>query len=153
MRNACSTTIATGCNYWIPFNQVNLTRVGLSALGIVRDQVEDLDAAKMQAVHNKLCLAASVARYGRQVDGRKPLRCHAFSRFPREPNTYLRPEDVLFATEKNQLTMHLQADVQLRGAYPGYALRYFKDRGIDIYATADELQSCCRTTRWTSLLP
>lgn len=125
-------------HYWIPFNQVNLTRVGLSALGIVRDQVEDLDAAKMQAVHNKLCLAASVARYGRQVDGRNRFGA-MLADFLVNPRTCA-PEDVLFATEKNQLTMYLYADVQLRGAYPGYALRYFKDRGIDIYATADELQ-------------
>lgn len=125
-------------HHWIPFNQVNLTRVGLSSLGIVRDKVDDLDAAKVQGAHNKLCLAAHVARYGRQVDARNRFGA-MLADFLVNPLT-CSPEDVLFATEKNQMTMYLYADVQLRGEYPGYALRSFADRGIDVLATPEQLQ-------------
>ena len=33
------------------------------------------------------------------------------------------------------------ADVELRGTYPAYALRYFQDGGISIEATDEELRS------------
>ena len=39
--------------YWIPVNQINLTRVGLSSLGIVKDTVTQLEQKKYQAIHNK----------------------------------------------------------------------------------------------------
>lgn len=34
--------------YWIPVNQINLTRVGLSSIGVIKDTVTDLDKIKYQ---------------------------------------------------------------------------------------------------------
>ena len=43
-----------------------------------------------------------------------------------------KPKDVVFSTEKNQMTMYFYADVQLRGEYPGYAISYFSHNHIAV---------------------
>lgn len=123
--------------WWIPFNQPNLTRIGLSSLGIVRDQVQNLEEAKVQALHNKLVLGACVAAYGRAK--------HPDAHFGAMLADFLvdplacRPDDVLLATRKNQLTMYATADVQLRGRYPGYYRRSLADRGISLQVSRRDL--------------
>lgn len=133
-----------GIRYWIPVNQINLTRVGLSLLGIVRDTVDDFDAKKLQAVHNKFVVCARVAGLGCKIDPEakfgamladllvNPLTC--------------KPEDVILATRKNQMTMCFYADVQLRGRYPGYTLRSFADNGAKIEVDPGELELIANNT-------
>lgn len=124
--------------YWIPVNQINLTRVGLSSLGIVRDTVDNLEAAKFQAVHNKFVACARVAEAGRTI-------CPDFkfgsmlADFYQAPATCC-PADMVLSTEKNQMTMFFFSDVQFRGEYPGYALRYFEDNGIEIQVEPGDLE-------------
>ncbi|MDM8292669.1 glycoside hydrolase family 1 protein [Faecalicoccus pleomorphus] len=125
-------------NHWIIFNQINLTRVGLSSLGIVKDKVTDLEAAKWQAVHNKMVTAAKIVSLGREIS--KDFRFGSMlADFIVNPET-CEPKDIVFATEKNQMTMFLYADVQFFGEYPGYALRYFKENNICIQSDKNELK-------------
>lgn len=124
--------------WWIPFNQPNLTRIGLSSLGIVKDQVQYLEEAKVQALHNKLVLGARVAAYGRA----KHPDAHfgaMLAGFLVDPLS-CRPGDVVLATQKNQLTMYATADVQLRGSYPGYYRRSLADRGISLCVSQRDLE-------------
>ena len=116
--------------YWIPVNQINLTRVGLSSIGVIKDTVEDVEAVKWQGVHHKFIACAKIREIGRTINA--AFRFGAMlADFYVSPMT-CKPEDVVFATEKNQMTMFFFADVQLRGEYPVYALRYFKERNINI---------------------
>lgn len=43
-----------------------------------------------------------------------------------------KPGDVLAALQQNQMELYF-SDVMLRGRYPGFALRYFADRGIELH--------------------
>ena len=123
--------------YWIPVNQINLTRVGLSSIGVIKDTVEDVEAVKWQGVHHKFIACAKIREIGRTINA--AFRFGAMlADFYVSPMT-CKPEDVVFATEKNQMTMFFFADVQLRGEYPGYALRYFKDNSIAIHADEKQL--------------
>lgn len=123
--------------YWIVLNQINLTRVGLSSMGIIKDTVDDLAAAKQQAVHHKLIAAARVVKEGRKIS--EAFRFGSMlADFLVNPAT-CKPEDVCFATEKNQMTMYFYSDVQFRGEYPGYALRYFKDHDLHIQMQEEDL--------------
>ena len=106
--------------YWIPVNQINLTRIGLSSLGIVKDTVTNLEQKKYQAVHNKFIACAKIKEIGNKINKDFQFGC-MLADFLVTPMT-CQPEDVLFATKKNQMTMYFYADVQLRGEYPGYAI-------------------------------
>lgn len=123
--------------YWIPVNQINLTRVGLSSIGVIKDTVDDVEAIKWQGVHHKFIACAKIKEAGKKINTK--FRFGAMlADFLVNPMT-CQPEDVVFATEKNQMTMYFFADIQLRGEYPGYALRYFKDHDIKIDVEEDEL--------------
>lgn len=124
--------------FWIPVNQINLTRVGLSALGIVRDQVTELDQKKFETVHHKFVMCARIKAIGRKINPEFKFGC-MLADFLVNPET-CKPEDVTLATEKNQMTMYFFADVQLRGEYPKYALRYLKDHQIDFTIQDGDLQ-------------
>ena len=124
--------------YWIPVNQINLTRVGLSSLGMMKDSVADAEHVKYQAVHHKFVACAMIKSIGKQINSNFQFGA-MLADFLVHPQT-CHPDDVVFATEKNQMTMYFYADVQLRGVYPAYALRYFADHDIAIEATAEELE-------------
>ena len=130
--------------YWIPVNQINLTRVGLSSIGVIKDTVTDLDKIKYQGVHHKFIACAKVKEIGVKINPSFKFGA-MLADFLVNPMT-CKPEDVSFATEKNQMTMYFYSDVQLRGKYPGYAIRYFKDNGIDIEMNQDELELIVRHT-------
>ena len=51
-----------------------------------------------------------------------------------------KPEDVILAMEKNQMTQYFFTDVQFRGEYPGYALKFFKDKGYHIEVEDGDLE-------------
>jgi 6-phospho-beta-glucosidase len=42
------------------------------------------------------------------------------------------PEDILLAQERDNLNNFLCSDVQVRGAYPGFAKRFFRENNIEI---------------------
>lgn len=123
--------------YWIPVNQINLTRIGLSSLGIVKDTVLKLEQKKYQAVHNKFVACAKIKEIGNKINKDFKFGC-MLADFLVNPMT-CKPEDVIFTTEKNQMTMYFYADVQLRGTYPGYVLNYFKDHHLQIDIKEEDL--------------
>lgn len=116
--------------YWIPVNQINLTRVGLSSLGIVKDTVTQLEQKKYQAIHNKFVVCAKIKEIGSKINNNFKFGC-MLADFLVTPMT-CKPKDVVFSTEKNQMTMYFYADVQLRGEYPGYAISYFSHNHIAV---------------------
>jgi len=48
------------------------------------------------------------------------------------------PEDVFAAMQRNRMNNYFCSDVLVRGEYPGYARRYFKDHNIVISVTEDD---------------
>lgn len=123
--------------YWIPVNQINLTRIGLSSLGIIKDTVSDLQNAKHQAVHNKFVCCAKLKQSALLIDPNIKLGTMSAD-FYVAPHT-CKPEDVIFATEKNRLTMFYYLDVQLRGVYPEYILSYFEENDVIFDVGLEEL--------------
>lgn len=124
--------------YWIPVNQINLTRIGLSSLGIIKDTVTNLEQKKYQAVHHKFIACARIKEIGQKINKDFRFGC-MLADFLVAPMT-CQPEDILFTTKKNQMTMYFYADVQLRGEYPGYAVHYFHQNNIPIEIQEEELQ-------------
>ena len=116
--------------YWIVCNQVNLVpTVQFGSLGIYDDQAENMEELMYQAVHNQFVACAKIKEVGHQIDphavfGTMLADCTFY------PAT-CRPKDVVLTMKKNRM-QYFFSDVQLRGEYPVYALRYFKERNINI---------------------
>ena len=124
--------------YWIVCNQVNLIpHVQFGSLGIYDDQAENMEELMYQAVHNQFVAGAKVLKSAKTIDPNAILGTMvADGTF--YPATS-KPEDVILTMKKNRMQYYF-TDVQLRGEYPVYALRYFKDQGIDLKIQEGDLE-------------
>ncbi|BAD39939.1 glycoside hydrolase family 1 protein [Symbiobacterium thermophilum] len=112
--------------YWITFNQINLTT--FNSLGILGEDHAHMLEATYQAVHHQFLAQAHAKRISRRYPGL--MVGTMLSDKIAHPAT-CKPEDVLFSYRKNQM-QYFFGDVAMRGSYPGYALRFFRDHGIRI---------------------
>ena len=116
--------------YWIVCNQVNLVpTVQFGSLGIYDDQTENMEELMYQAVHNQFVAGAKVVKLAREIDPDAIMGTMVAdgTMYPATCN----PEDVVLTMKKNRMQYYF-TDVQLRGEYPVYALRYFKENNISI---------------------
>lgn len=116
--------------YWIVFNQINLLQFcSWGSIGLLDDYADDLEQVKFQAVHHQFVANALVYEYGKKIKpemqiGTMVADCTYY------PNT-CNPEDVVLTMKRNRM-QYFYTDVQLRGEYPVYALRFFEENGWDI---------------------
>lgn len=116
--------------YWILVNQINLiVHESFNHLGVAEDVVEDVVTAKYQAVHNEMVACARATAYAHQLN--KELQIGMMLCGGPSYAATCKPEDVLAAVRHNQME-YFYSDVLLRGYYPGYAFRFFEQRGINI---------------------
>lgn len=125
-------------NYWILMNQINsLGGWGeFASLGMMKDGYEDWESAKYQALHHQFVASAMATALGHGIDPSMEigLMLGDDATYPASSD----PRDVLANTRYMQMSVYFYSDVLLRGEYPGYALRYFKDHGIKVEITEEE---------------
>ena len=115
---------------WINVNQINLIgHESFNHLGIAEDAVDNLMEAKYQGVHNEMVACAYITKYAH--DNYPDVQIGMMNCGGPVYSSSSDPEDVLATTRHNQME-YFYGDVMMRGKYPGYALRYFDDIGINI---------------------
>lgn len=126
--------------YWILLNQINsLGGWGeFASLGMVKDAYEDWESAKYQATHHQFVACAKATKLAHEIDRHMQIGMMLGddALYPAS----CRPEDVFANTQQMQMSVYFYSDVLLRGEYPGYALRYFKDHHIQVSMTKEELR-------------
>ncbi|CAM3206714.1 family 1 glycosylhydrolase [Paenibacillus taichungensis] len=116
--------------YWIVCNQINLIPgIQFGSLGIYDDQAENMEELMYQAVHNQFVASAKVVEAAKIIDPDAFLGT-MLADATSYPAT-CKPEDVVLTLKKNRMQYYF-SDVQLRGEYPGYALRYFEENKINL---------------------
>lgn len=111
--------------------------VQFGSLGIYDDQAENMEELMYQAVHNQFVAGARVVKLAKTIDpdahmGTMLADCTAYP-------ASCKPEDVVLTMKRNRM-QYFFSDVQLRGEYPVYALRYFEEHDIHIQMEADDEQ-------------
>ncbi len=118
--------------YWIVCNQINLVpTVSFGGLGLYDDQTtpDKMEELMYQAVHNQFVACAQVVKLAREIDPDAKMGT-MLADGTMYPAT-CKPEDVVMTMKKNRM-QYFFSDVQLRGEYPVYALRYFEERNIHL---------------------
>lgn len=118
---------------WLTFNEINMSlHAPFTGVGLER---ESSKSEIYQAIHHQLVASAKAVAALHQIipDGRignmllgglmYPLTC--------------KPADVLETLQQNREWLFF-GDVQVRGYYPSYMGRYFKQHGISIEITAED---------------
>lgn len=116
--------------YWIVCNQVNLVpTVQFGSLGLYDGQSKNMEELMYQAVHNQFVACAKIIEAAREIDPKAQMGTMVADGtfYPATCN----PKDIVLTMKKNRMQYYF-TDVQLRGEYPVYALRYFKEHNIDL---------------------
>lgn len=143
--------------YWLTFNEINsvsLEGSGYLAGGIHSIKNKGMAAGVLdddkkisysneernkqyQALHHMFVASAKAVQIGHQVNPDFEIGCmiggicqNAYS---------CNPEDILATIKARQEIFYFCSDVQVRGYYPGYMKRYFKENNIEISVTEEDL--------------
>ncbi|MCH1939399.1 glycoside hydrolase family 1 protein [Holdemania massiliensis] len=123
--------------YWIAVNQINLIfGESFSSLGMIMDEYEDFTAAKYQAVHHEFVANALLVKAAKAIDPKIQVGVMLADQMTYPLNSD--PRAAQQALQANRMKDYFYSDVQLRGEYPGYAKRYFKEHGITIQMEPDD---------------
>ncbi len=130
---------------WLTFNEINMSlHAPMTGVGLPETSSK---AEVYQAIHHQLVASALAvkacheiipdAKIGNMLLGGLvyPLTC--------------KPDDVLEALQENRAWQFF-GDVQCRGAYPGYMLRYFRDNGIQLDITETDREALKSTIDFIS---
>ncbi|EEJ72642.1 glycoside hydrolase family 1 protein [Lactobacillus ultunensis] len=121
--------------YWITFNEINALQVPfgiMTAGGILMDinDTRNTEQLRYKALHHQFIASAKAVKLAHQIDPNNKVGCMIASMY-----TYPINSDPL-NVRNNQFALQMKnmfcSDVQVRGYYPGYALRYFKDHNIKL---------------------
>ncbi|HEM4800766.1 TPA: 6-phospho-beta-glucosidase [Streptococcus suis] len=116
--------------YWLTFNEINiLGMVGYLSGGLLfEDGKNDLEAM-YQAVHHQFIASILATKAAHEIDPENKVGC-MLARMENYAAT-CNPDDVLAALKKDQENL-FYTDVQVRGAYPSYMKRFFKENNIQV---------------------
>ncbi|CYV07687.1 glycoside hydrolase [Streptococcus suis] len=116
--------------YWLTFNEINiLGMVGYLSGGLLfEDGKNDLEAM-CQAVHHQFIASSLATKAAHEIDPENKVGC-MLARMENYAAT-CNPDDVLAALKKDQENL-FYTDVQVRGAYPSYMKRFFKENNIQV---------------------
>ena len=125
--------------YWLTFNEINGATCGFGGFlsqGILNEGTTDLmnqvdiPQLRFQALHHQFVASAKAVKMAHEIDKNYKVGCMiAFA--PMYPLT-CNPSDVLASNERNHLINWFCGDVHVRGVYPKYLDRYFKENNIEI---------------------
>lgn len=120
---------------WLTFNEINMSlHAPFTGVGLAEEASEqDI----YQAIHHQLLASAKAVNLCHQIipDGKIGNMLLGAINYPFTCN----PDDVLAAMHENNKWLFF-GDVQTRGKYPGYMLRYFRDNNIDVQMLPGDLE-------------
>lgn len=123
--------------YWITFNEMNMMLTSLyTGGGILEDKIKgSKEQVGYQATHHQFVASALAVKSGKEKMPNAQIGCMIC-----RLETYAassKPEDVLQTLKEDQMNL-FYPEVQVRGEYPSYMNRYFKEQGIEIVKEAGD---------------
>jgi len=134
--------------YWLTFNEINsvLHQPYMSG-GIFTDKEKLTKQDLYQAIHHELVASALAVKIGHEIMPGAKIGCMILGvpNYPLTPN----PSDVIQAMKQDRENLYF-ADVHVRGSYPKYMDRYFKDNNIKIQMEAGDEEILKNTVDFVS---
>ena len=118
------------------FNEINSILESPFMSGGINTPKEELTKDQLyQAVHHELVASAWATKIGHEINPDFQIGCMILSMpvYPLTPS----PADVMAALQQDHQNM-MFADVHMRGYYPGYAKRYFRENNIQLHITDED---------------
>ena len=124
--------------YWLTFNEINsVLHEPLLSGGILTPKSELSLQDLYQACHHEFVASALATKIGHEIIPEAQIGCMILA-MPTYPLTPA-PDDMI-AVMRAEHFNDFFGDMHVRGIYPGYMKRYFRENGIEIRATEEELR-------------
>ena len=125
--------------YWMTFNEINgATHFPLFGLGFSASSEEARLQESFQGLHHQFVASALAVKIGHEIIPGSQIGCmlvyapvYAFDS---------NPDNVMHALKEEQIFNYYCGDVQVRGEYPAFAERYFKENGIKLDIQEGDLE-------------
>jgi 6-phospho-beta-glucosidase len=137
--------------YWLTFNEINIMTMSFggvfaggmrssdSAFDFTVKETSENRAVRFQALHHQFVASAKAVKLAHEIDQENKVGC-MIAGLMSYPYT-CDPQDVLLAQQKNEFGNFLCGDVQVRGEYPAFANRFFKENNIVLIWAEDDYQT------------
>lgn len=133
--------------YWLTFNEINAGTMpmgGFLSLGILNEGTTDftnqvdIPQLRFQGLHHQFVASALAVKAGHEIDPDNKIGCMIchITTYPLTCN----PDDILEAQKRDQILNRFCGDVQVRGEYPSFMNRYFKENGITVQMEPGDLE-------------
>ena len=124
--------------YWLTFNEINsVLHEPLLSGGIMTPKSELSRTDLYQACHHEFVASARAVKIGHEIIPDAKIGCMILA-MPTYPLTPA-PDDMIAVMQAEHFNDFF-GDMHVRGVYPGYMKRYFRENGIEIRATEEELR-------------
>jgi 6-phospho-beta-glucosidase len=135
--------------YWLTFNEINMILHAPFNGGGIQGKPEDINKSTLyQAIHHQFVASALAVKIGHEIMPTSKIGC-MISATPAYPLTS-NPLDIIETMEKDRGTLFF-SDVHVRGKYPNYMNRYFKENDIHIEITEKDKEILKNTVDFVSL--
>lgn len=125
--------------YWMTFNEINSSfHMPILGLGFAIQKEEDHYQPTFQAYHHQFVASARAVQLCHEIIPNSQIGCMIvyLPTYSVDSN----PENVLYAFQEEQLLNYFCGDVQVRGQYPSFIKRYWKEHGIELEIQPGDLE-------------
>lgn len=131
--------------YWLTFNEINAGTMPMGnvlSLGTVQGftgeilDFPDNPSVRYQALHHQLVASATAIKFAHE--NYPTFKMGNMICFITMYPLTCKPDDLLTAQQEMQMTNWFCSDVQVRGAYPYYAKRFFEENQIHFEKTRED---------------
>ncbi|MGY3718061.1 glycoside hydrolase family 1 protein [Sutcliffiella cohnii] len=117
--------------YWMTFNEINSAmHFPIMSMGFTTKEGEHHYQAIFQAFHHQFVASSLAVKACREIIPDAEIGCMILAApvYSYDSN----PENVMHALQKEQMFNYFCADVHVRGEYPAYAPRFFKEHDVKL---------------------
>ncbi len=134
--------------YWLTFNEINGATGafgGFLSQGILNEGTKDfmhqvdIPQLRYQGLHHQFVASAKAVKLAHEIDPNYQVGCMQI--FATMYPLTCQPQDVVACQQMNHIRNWFCGDVQVRGVYPSYMKRFFKENNLEIKMEAGDLQA------------
>lgn len=134
--------------YWLTFNEINSVLHAPFMSGGIHTPAEKLTEQELyQAAHHELVASALATKIAHEIMPEAKIGCMILSMpmYPLTPS----PDDMIQVMEEEHKN-YFFGDVHVRGTYPGYMKRYFREQNIQIHFEPEDKEILKHTVDFVS---
>lgn len=125
--------------YWMTFNEINSgLMMPIMGLGFSIQKEEDKYGPTFQAYHHQFVASAKAVKLCHELMPEAKIGCMII--YAPVYSYDCNPENVMYALEQENIFNYFCADVQVRGEYPAFIKRYFKEHNIELEMEDGDLE-------------